>query len=93
MHNNFLSKRMDGWAVFVYTFNASCSNISQQKKIDGTLIPGGCTKYIQALDVSWNKPFKAIYTKKYDGWLEIVGIHQEIDAGNLKYLPRSTIVN
>ena len=25
--------------------------------------PGGCTKYIQAPVVSWNKPFKAICTE------------------------------
>ena len=63
------------------------------KKIDTVLIPGGCTKYIQAPDVSWNKPFKAYCTEKYDEWLETVGIHQETDAGNLKPPPRSTIVN
>ena len=63
------------------------------KNIDTVMIPGGCTKYIQAPDVSWNKPFKAICTEKYDEWLETVGIHQGIDAGNLKPLPCSTIVN
>ena len=36
-------------------------------KIDPLIIPGGCTKYIQAPDVSWNKPFKANVTEKYDG--------------------------
>ena len=38
---------------------------------------GGCTKYIQALDVSWNKSPKTICTEKSDKWLETVGIHQE----------------
>ena len=33
------------------------------------VIPGGCTKYIQAPDVSWNKPFKAAIREKYDAWL------------------------
>ena len=63
------------------------------KKIDTVLMPGGCTKYIQAPDVSWNKLFKAISTEKYDKQHEAVGIHQEADAGNLKPVPRSTIVN
>ena len=27
-------------------------------KVDQSLIPGGCTRYIQAPDVSWNKPLK-----------------------------------
>ena len=63
------------------------------KKIDAVFVPGGCTKYIQAPDVSWNKPFKAYCTEKYDEWLEAVGIHQETDGGNLKPPPCCTIVN
>ena len=35
------------------------------KKIDTILIPGGCTKYIQAPGVNWDKLFKAICTEKY----------------------------
>ena len=27
--------------------------------VDSIIIPGGCTKYIQAPDVCWNKSFKA----------------------------------
>ena len=30
------------------------------KKIESLIVLGGCIKYIQAPDVSWNKPFKAI---------------------------------
>ena len=56
-------------------------------------MPGGCTKYIQAPDASWNKPFKAYCTEKYDEWLEAVGIHQETDGGNLKPPSRRTIAN
>ena len=63
------------------------------KKIDTVLMPGCCTKYIQAPDVSWNKPFKAISIEKFDKQHEAVGPHQEADAGNLKPVPRSTIVN
>ena len=33
------------------------------------VIPGGCTKYIQAPDVCWNKPFKTRITELYDSWL------------------------
>ena len=65
----------------------------QGKKIDTVLVPGGCTKYIQAPYVSWNKPFKAYCTKQYDEWLEAEGIHQETDRGNLKPPPRRTIAN
>ena len=47
------------------------------KKIGTVLILVGCTKYIQAPYVNWNKPFKAICTEKYNKWLEAVGIRQE----------------
>ena len=56
------------------------------------IVPGGCTKYIQAPDVSWNKPFKASRTEKYDEWLATVGIHEETAAGNLKAPPLKTIL-
>ena len=38
-------------------------------KIDSTIVPGGCTKYIQARDVSWNKPLKEYLREMYDLWL------------------------
>ena len=31
--------------------------------VDSVIISGGWTKYIQALDVCWNKPFKARVTE------------------------------
>ena len=55
-------------------------------------MPGRCTKYIQAPDLCWNKPFKAACTEKYDEWLGSVGIHEETAAGNLKAPPRKTIL-
>ena len=39
-------------------------------KIDQAIIPGGCTKFIQAPDVVWNKPFKAVCTEKYNQSLQ-----------------------
>ena len=63
------------------------------KKINTVLASNSCTKYIQAPDVRWNKPFKAICTEKYNEWLKTVGVHQETDAGNLKPPPHSTVVN
>ena len=51
--------------------------------VDSVIIPGGCTKYIQASDVCWNKPFKARIAELYDQWL-IEGVHQFTEGGNMK---------
>lgn len=34
------------------------------------VIPGGCTKYIQAPDVSWNFSFKNKLVDLYNDWME-----------------------
>lgn len=40
----------------------------RQASVDAMLVPGGCTKYIQAPDVSWNKPFKNLHQIAYNDW-------------------------
>ena len=60
-------------------------------KVHTAIIPGGCTKHIQAPDVSWNKPFKGFITEKYDQWLAD-GLHEFTEAGNIKAAPRRMIV-
>ena len=86
-------RRLLAWDTYACHLMPVVQKSLQSKKIDTVLVPGGCTKYIQAPDVSWNKPFKAYCTEKYDEWLEAEGIHQETDSGNLKPPPRRTIVN
>ena len=36
---------------------------------DTAVIPGGCTKFIQAPDVYWNAPFKAQDRSFYENWM------------------------
>ena len=86
-------RRLLAWDTYECHLMPVVQKSLKTKKIDAVFVPGGCTKYIQAPDVSWNKPFKAYCTEKYDEWLEAVGIHQETDGGNLKPPPRRTIVN
>ena len=62
-----------------------------QAKIDPVIVPGGCTKYIQAPDVAWNKPFKAKITKKYDVWVAD-GAHSFTAARNMRCPPLPEIV-
>lgn len=67
---------------------ASSKNSQMQRS---TLVPDGCTKYIQAPDVAWNKPFKAKVTEKYNVWMAD-GAHSFTAAGNMRGLPRPEIV-
>ena len=52
----------------------SVREVLKDFKVDTLIIPGGCIAYIQAPDVSRNKPFKAHVTDKYDKWLSS-GVH------------------
>ena len=72
--------------------NSKVAASLKSSKIDQVIIPGGCMKYIQAPDLVWNKPFKAICTRKYDEWLAEEGILNETAEGNLKAPPRKRIV-
>ena len=60
--------------------------------IDQAIILRGCTKFIQAPDVPWNKPFKAVFTKRYEQWFAEEGLHNETEEGNLKAPLRKQIV-
>ena len=55
-------------------------SFKKSKKIDRVIVPGGCTlKYIQAPNLSSNKPFKSLCTEKQDGWLGTVEIYDETE--------------
>ena len=86
-------RRLLAWDSFECHIEESIGQALQSKKIDRVIVPGGCTKYIQAPDLCWNKPFKAACTETYDEWLGSVGIHEETAAGNLKAPPRKTILH
>ena len=84
--------RLLAWDSFECHIEESITHALQSKKICRVIVPGGCTKYVQAPDICWNKLFKVACTEKYDGWLGTVGIHEETAAGNLKAPPRRTIL-
>ncbi|KAL2091434.1 hypothetical protein ACEWY4_013697 [Coilia grayii] len=48
---------------------ATKEELKRGYSITTAVIPGGCTKYIQAPDVVWNKPFKASLHESYDRWM------------------------
>ena len=55
----------------------------KQMNVDSMMIPGGCTKYTQAPEVCWKKPFKARMNNLYDQWLS-EGVRQFTEGGNMK---------
>ena len=62
-------RRYLAWDSYEYNIQDSVKSSLHAKKIEVSVVPGGCTKYIQAPDFSWNKPFKTYATEMYDQWL------------------------
>ena len=52
------------------TGNVKKTLLNSKIAISKTVIkPGGCTKYLQAPDVVWNRPFQERIQDRYDDWL------------------------
>ena len=84
-------KRLLAWDTFEAHMTEAVKKLLKEMKTDDALIPGGCTKYIQGPDVSWNKPFKGYIMEFYDEWLA-TGVHQYTEAGNMKSASRELVV-
>lgn len=85
------NRRLLAWDSFECHMMQSTKELLKSFNVDSIIIPGGCTGYIQAPDVSWNKPFKAHVTSEYDTWLS-EGIHEYTKGGNMKAPSRRKIV-
>lgn len=85
------TRRMVAWDSFKCHITDSIKEELAQSKIDPVILPGGCTKYIQAPDVASNKPFKAKVTENYDAWMA-EGAHSFTAAGNMGGPHRCEIV-
>ena len=68
-------KRLFVWDNFEAHMTEDVRKLLKQMKNNDALIPGGCSKYVQAPDVVWNKPFKSHIMESYDKWLAS-GVHQ-----------------
>ena len=80
-------RRLLSWDSFECHMMDSVKEAVKTSNSDLVIVPGGCTKYIQAPDVCWNKPFKEFIGTKYDHWMA-EGVHQYTEAGNMKPPPR-----
>ena len=85
-------RRLLAWDSYQCHIANDLKTLLNTYKVDQVIVPGGCTKHIQAPDVSWNKPFKAHCTEKYDEWMSTTGINRLTKAGNLKAPDRRDII-
>ena len=85
------NRRSLAWDSYECHMMQSVEEALHQINVDQVIVPGGCTKYVQAPDVSWNKPFKALVSEQYDEWMAS-GVQEFTKAGNMWPPPRKTIV-
>ena len=83
-------KRLLAWDSFEAHITDEVKRKLTTIKTEPLIVPGGCTKYIQAPDLVWNKPFKAKIQEFYDDWLAN-GVHEYTTVGNMKPAPRRKI--
>ena len=62
------NKRFLVWDSFKCHINEKIKEILKKMNTVKGVIPGGCTKFLQPLDVSINKPFKTIFRELYGEW-------------------------
>ena len=80
---SFGTHRLLAWDAFRCHLTPRVNDILNRAKVDSVIIPGDCTKFIQAPDVSWNKPMKEYLRQIYDNCLA-ESEHQMTAHGNMK---------
>ena len=84
-------RRLLAWDSFSCHIMDSVKDKVKENNTDMVVVPGGCTKHIQAPDVCWNAPFKELVTERYDEWMA-EGSQEYTAQGNLKAPPRRKIM-
>ena len=67
-------------------YDRRCEKSPQTLNTENLIVPEGCTKYIQAPDLVWNKSFKQRVGELCDEWLSN-GVHEFTKNGNMKLVP------
>ena len=65
-----MSRRLLAWDSYEYHMTENVRKDLKEMNVDSVITRGGCTKYIRAPDVYWNKPFKVRMTELYDQCLK-----------------------
>ena len=80
------NKRLLAWDSYEANMTEDVKLCLKEINTKSVIVPGGCTKHIQARDVVWNKPFKQKVAELYDEWLSN-GVHKFTESGNMKPVP------
>ena len=85
------TKRLLVWDAYRCHTSVSTREETTKLQLHTAIVPGGCTKFIQAADVVWNSCFKAHLRTLYDSWLADPTGHEFTRGGNLKAPSRSLL--
>ena len=83
------SKRLLVWDAYRCHTSESTRAEVAKLRLHTAVVPGGCTRFIQAPDVAWNSSFKAHIRSLYNAWLADPSGHEFTKGGNLKPPSRS----
>lgn len=76
-------KRVLIWDSFRCHRSEKTKDVLHSLKVLTSIVPGGCTKFVQPADVSWNRPFKLRIQEMHDDWLGANNLPQTA-GGNYK---------
>ena len=86
------NKRLLAWDSYEAHMTEDVKLRLKEINTESVIVPGGCTKHIQAPDVVWNKPFKQKVAELYDEWLSN-GVDEFTESGNMKPVPRRLVLD
>ena len=85
------NKRLLVWDTYCCHTSTAVRAERARLRLHTAIVPGGCTKFIQAADVMWNACFKSKLRSLYDAWLADPAGHEYTRGGNLKHPSRTLL--
>lgn len=62
------NQRQLAWHSYECHMEDKITESLESSKVDLVIVPGGCTKYIQAQDISWNNSRLHVPKNMMNGW-------------------------
>lgn len=90
---SFGGNRLMVWDAYRCHISVAIKAECARLKLQTAIVPGGCTKFIQAPDVVWNASFKSLMRNHYDTWLSETSCHEYTKGGNMKAPSRGLLCN